>query len=83
MTQFEARLGQAIFIARRMLVVSDLFEDRLIFQPFQPVGEDIARKLLGGIQEFIVSALALKNIADDEQRPAVTDDIERESHRTI
>ena len=62
--------------ARRMVAVIPARDDALPLEQPEPVGEDAARDPFDRVAQVAEAALATKEIADDEQRPAVPDQVE-------
>ena len=68
-------LSVSSYMTRRPLAGSFLSADNLLrFEPAQPVGQDVGRNALAGIQKVLKSCGAAKHhVADYRQRPAVSE----------
>jgi uncharacterized circularly permuted ATP-grasp superfamily protein len=66
-------------VAQRPLLVRDLLEDPGLDEPLQPVLQDVARDA-EALREVAEPADAEERVADDQQRPALADELERASH---
>src|SRR5207244_1117386 len=80
--QVAALAGELIFVALGALGVANSLEDALLDQPVQAVGQDVAGDAQA-LLEVIEAAQAEKRVADDQQRPALADDLERAGDRAV
>src|SRR5262245_31352345 len=80
--ELAALRGEPVLEARRALAVRDSLQDRLRHQPVEPVGEDVPRNS-EALLELVEPAQPEEDVADDEQRPALADDLERPRDRAV
>jgi len=73
---------QPVFFARRVRAVALRRDNPAGDEPFQPVGEDVGRNPFLRFEELGEPPLPPHQVSDDEQRPAVAEDIERARHGT-
>jgi hypothetical protein len=72
-----APVGQVVLEAARVLAVGDAADQARVFEALEAIGEQVGRDVFGRGQEFAEALLAVEQVADDEQCPAVADDVER------
>ena len=74
---------RVILLARRMVGVLPAVHHPAALEPSQSIRQDVARNPLRGRQEFRKAMLVVqKQVANDEQRPAVTNQIKSAGDRT-
>jgi len=79
--EVDALRGQAV-ATRSSLVVT--FDNAVAFEPGQAIGQDVGRDPFLRSQELRVGRPALEHqVADDEQRPRVAENLEREVDRAV
>src|SRR5581483_148561 len=71
-----AFLGELVLVALGPLLVADAFEDSVVDELLEPVGEDVAGDA-ETLLELLETAPAEERVADDQQRPALADELER------
>jgi len=72
-----------IFLPRRAIRVLSPLDQPAALQPLEAVGEDVARNPLGRRLEFREPTLVIEQqIANDQQRPPIADQIEGAGDRT-
>lgn len=60
------------------------FDDLQRFKPLEPVGKDVGRDSLAALEELSIGRLAeQQHVADQEQRPAVAENLQRDADRTM
>src|SRR4051794_25947554 len=69
-------LGQPVLVALGALAVANPLEDPLLDEPGEPVREHVARDA-EALLELVEAADAEEGVADDEQCPALADELER------
>ena len=74
--EVEPLLGEEVLVALRALLVGAPFEDVLVDQPLQPGGEHVAGDAEALLQ-LAEAPVAVHHVADDQQRPALADHLER------
>src|SRR6266496_509431 len=79
--EFAALLGEPVFESLGSLVVGDALEHALGDEAVQAVGEHVARDA-EAVEELVEATMAENDVADDQERPAVADHLERASDRT-
>jgi hypothetical protein len=57
-------------------------QDPFLYQPVEPVGEDVPRDSKA-LLELVETAEAEEDVADDEERPALANDLERPRDRAV
>jgi hypothetical protein len=62
--------------AQGVLAVHDALDEAVLLQPEEAVREELWRRGRGGLAELGEAGLAQEEVADDEQRPAVADEVE-------
>jgi squalene cyclase len=65
-----------------VLAVADAFEDSLFDKPVEPVGEDVAGNPKA-LLELVEAAQAQEGVTNDQERPALADDLERACNRAV
>ena len=73
--QILALLGEFVLQPWRPLAVTLGPDHALLRQALQPVGQDVRGDALGGRQELRIAALAAQEVADDQQRPAIAEQL--------
>ena len=76
MSQRPALVGQVVLDAQWVLTVRDAADEALALQAFESVGQDVRGDVFGRGQEVAVASLAEKQVADEQQGPAIADDVE-------
>ncbi len=76
----DALLGEAVLIANRVLLVRHLAEDSLLDQQVEAVRQHVACGS-GPALEVLEAPSPHERVADDQQRPALPDHLERAGHR--
>ncbi|KOS99223.1 hypothetical protein DM49_4178 [Burkholderia mallei] len=79
--QIQAFLRQAIFEARRPVLIRALREDAFVDEPREPLREHVTGESQLRLERF-EAAMAEKCVAQDQHRPAVAEHGERASDRT-
>src|SRR5215211_910073 len=74
--------GESVLVAGRSLAVGDALEHALADEPVQPVGEDVAGDPQA-LLELVEAANPEEHVADDQQRPALADDLQRPRDRAV
>ena len=74
--QFSALCGELVGVTHRMLLVGGARDDSGLLEALQPLGQDVGRDALGRGAKLAVRPLAVEDVANDEQRPLVANDIE-------
>ena len=74
--QVQALLGQAVLVARRVLLVEAPLEHALLEQPREARLQHVARDAEVGL-DLVEAAQAQQHVAHDQQRPALADHLER------
>ena len=72
----------AVLVSLGPLAVADALEDALVDEPAEAVGEDVARDA-EALLELVEAAAAEEGVADDQERPALADDLERPRDRAV
>lgn len=75
--QRAALFRQDMIVSWRTLLISVPFDKAHRFQGRQAIGQHIGGDPFGRSKEFGESPLAVDEIAHDDERPAITDKIER------
>jgi hypothetical protein len=71
-----------IFHPRRAVCITLARDQPALFEPIEPVGEDVAGNPLGRILEIREAPLVVQQeIPNHQQRPAIADEIECASNR--
>src|SRR6266536_241132 len=79
--EFAALLGEPVSESLGSLVVGGALEHALRGEAVQAVGEHVARDA-EAVEKLVEATMAEDDVADDQQCPAVADDLERASDRT-
>src|SRR4029453_19055632 len=74
--------GESVLVAGRSLAVGDALEHALADEPVQPVGEDVAGDPQA-LLELVEAANPEEHVADDQQRPALADNLQRPRDRAV
>ena len=74
--EVEALLGQEVLVAGRAFLVGAALEDVLVDQPLEAGREDVAGDA-EGLLDLVEAAVAVHHVADDQQRPALADHLQR------
>src|SRR3989304_1082776 len=77
-----ALLREAVLGAQGVLAVDDTLDESMLLQPLEAVREEFGRKARARLQELLEARPAEEKVADDEQRPAVSYDVEGPGDRT-
>src|SRR5438128_182994 len=80
--QVETLLRQLVLVPLRALAVEDPLEHALVDQPVEPVGQNVAGDSQALLQ-LIEAMQAEQDVTDDQQRPALADNLERPRDRTV
>src|SRR5207245_8218673 len=72
-----ALVRQVVLGPRRTLAVGDALDQALLFEPLQPLGQQVGRDLLLRGEKLAVAGLAGQQIAHDQQRPAIAEQVQR------
>jgi len=59
-----------------------LFNDAAGQQAFEPVSQDVRGNTFGRAREFFEPGASIKEVADDEQGPAIAKNVQGERYRT-
>ena len=78
-----AALGQRVARAQRTLAVALARDEAEILEPAQPAGQQVRRDGLERAGQIAVARDAAQQVADDQQRPAVADGVERRGDRAV
>src|SRR4051812_39863648 len=73
--EVEPLLAEAVLEALGALLVAVALDQALVDQPLEPLGQDVARDAEIAL-EVVEPAHPEERVADDEQRPAVAEDLE-------
>ena len=80
--QSQALLGQPVAILGAVIGITVLGHDPAVLEALEAIGEDVGGDPLAGLEEVAIGAVIGEDeIADDEQRPPVTEQIQGEDHR--
>src|SRR5207247_3955754 len=71
-----ALVGEPVLEALGPLAVADPLQDSFLDEPVEPIGEDVAGDA-EALLELLEAAQAQEAVADDQERPALADDLER------
>ena len=74
--EVEPLLGEEVLVALRIALVGAPFEDVLVDQPLEPRREHVAGDAEPLLQ-LVEAPPPVHHVADDQQRPALADDLER------
>src|SRR5262249_51892425 len=80
--QVETLLRQVVLVSLRALAIEDPFEHAVVDEQVAPVGQDVAGDSQALLQ-FVEAVQAQQHVADDQQRPALADDLERSCDRAV
>src|SRR6185437_6492913 len=80
--QVETLLRQVVLVPLRPLAVQDPLEHTFVDQPVEPVGQNVAGDAQALLQ-FVEAVQAQQQVANDQQRPALADNLERSRDRTV
>lgn len=82
--EVESLLGQRIELAAAVTWICDDSDDSFVAQSREAIREDIGCNTFLGLSELAVSALPLENqVANNEQRPPVTERVKRIGDRAV
>jgi hypothetical protein len=72
-----------VLLTRRVIFVAPPPYQTAPLEPFEALAQDVGRDMLGRLQELGKAALAVEEqVAHHQERPPVTDDVERAGDRT-
>lgn len=74
--QFDPHRCEPVLVAGRVLLVADLLEDPVLDEALESIGQHGACNPEIGA-ELVVAADTPERVADDQDRPAVADDLQR------
>src|SRR6266496_1644235 len=80
--QVETLLRQLVLVPLRALAVQDPLEHALVDQSVEPVRQHVAGDA-EALLEFVEAVQTEQDVADDQQRPALADNLERSRDRTV
>src|SRR5437899_1390938 len=80
--QVETLLRQLVLVPLRALAVEDPLQHALVDQPVEPVGQDVTGDSQA-LLEFVEAVQTEQDVADDQQRPALADNLERSRDRAV
>src|SRR5262245_33383727 len=80
--EVETLLRQLVLVPLRALAIEDALEHALVDQPVEPVSQNVAGDSEALLQ-FVEAVEAQQDVADDQQRPALADDLERSGDRAV
>src|SRR5438067_1089279 len=72
-----AAAREVVLRSQRMLAIDVPFDDAGGFELLEAVGEDARRHRRLALEELLELRCAEQHVADDQQRPAIADDVER------
>jgi hypothetical protein len=75
-----AGVGQHVLVARRVRLVADTVEESFGDEPAEALGEDVAADRQRGL-DLVEAARAEEQLAEDEGRPPVAEEIDRPRDR--
>ncbi len=78
--QVQALFGQAVLVSKGVFLVRNPAQDAVLDERVEAVGQNVASRA-GAPLEILEAARAHERVADDEQRPALADELERAGHR--
>ena len=78
-----AALGQLVARAQRALAVALARDEAEILEPAQAAGEQVGRDRVERAREVAVARDAAQQVANDQQRPAIADGVERRGDRAV
>ncbi len=82
--QSETLLRQPVAIPGAVLGVAVLGHDPAVLEALEAIGEDVGGDALAGVEEIAVGGvLGEDEIAHDQQRPPVAEQIKGENHRAF
>ena len=81
--QLAAVVGQLVDLRRRRRRQSTPGDDAVALEVAQPRGQDVGPDAGQVLDEVGVALRPVHQLADDEQRPAVADEVEGMCHRTV
>jgi hypothetical protein len=64
------------------IVRADPSDDPVTLEPAQPVGQQVLRDAGQPFLQLVEARRAAEELSEDQNRPAITDDVERGRHRT-
>jgi hypothetical protein len=73
--EISSLVGEPILVTRRVVLIRDRLQDPVGDELLESVGEDIARNLEIAL-EVVEPPYAEEHVANDQQRPPVTDDVD-------
>src|SRR5262249_50869249 len=73
---------EPVLVAFGALAVADALEDPLVDQQVEAVGENVPGDTEAGL-ELVEAAESEEGVANDQERPALTDDLERAGNRAV
>ena len=62
-------------ISGRLVLVGLLFDESCSLQALQPIGQDVRRDPLGGVEKLLIKAFAQEEITNNDKRPFVADHV--------
>src|SRR6266852_7451198 len=80
--EVETLLRQLVLVPLGALAVQDAFEHAFADQAVEPVGEDVAGDA-EALLEFVEAVETQQDVANDQQRPALADNLERSRDRAV
>ena len=80
--EVDALLGEAVLEAGRALLVGALLENALVNEAGEAIGEDVAGHA-EPVLELVKPAPAVEDVPDDQERPALAEDLERACNRAV
>jgi hypothetical protein len=66
-----------------MPLVKRCLDNAVLLQQFQPAREDVGRDVLGGREKLLKFGASEQHISDDQQTPAITDQVQGTSDRAL
>ncbi len=80
--EIPAARRRVVFLSRRVLRIAPTDQQAAAFEPLQAISQNVAGDLLRRSEELDVSMLVIQQeIAHHQQRPAISDEIERAGDR--
>src|SRR5262249_39465906 len=78
-----ALVRQVVLRPRRTLTVEAAFDQTLLLEPLQSLREQVGGDLLWRAEKLAVARLAGQQVAHDQQRPAIADQVQGAGHRAV
>ncbi len=80
--QVTARRRELVEVSTPVFGVGPAFEDAVLHEPAEPIGEDGFGHVEVGLQ-VVEAPHAVESVADDQQRPPLADHLQRAGERAV